>query len=74
LSNIAYPATLSPAQEQLAQAMQHDWTNLAKAGVPAARWPQFTASGQQTLSLVPPSPQVETNFAAEHNCSFWAAA
>jgi para-nitrobenzyl esterase len=74
LSNVAYPATLSPAQQQLAQAMQRDWTNLAKSGAPAARWPQYTASGQQTLSLVPPSPQVETNFAAEHNCSFWAAA
>jgi para-nitrobenzyl esterase len=74
LSNVAYPATLSPAQEQLAQAMQRDWTNLAKSGVPAVRWPRFTVSDQQTLSLVPPSPQVETNFAAEHNCSFWAAA
>jgi para-nitrobenzyl esterase len=74
LSNTAYPGTLSPAQQQLAQAMQRDWTNLAKIGVPAVSWPQFTASDQQTLSLVPPSPQVETNFAAEHNCAFWAAA
>ena len=74
LSNTAYPGTLTPAQQQLAQAMQRDWTNLAKTGVPAARWPRYTASDQQTLSLVPPSPLVETNFAAEHNCSFWAAA
>jgi para-nitrobenzyl esterase len=74
LSNTAYPGTLTPAQQQLAQAMQRDWTNLAQTGVPAGSWPQFSASDQQMLSLVPPSPHVETNFAAEHNCAFWAAA
>jgi carboxylesterase type B len=26
-----------------------------------------------TLSLVPPRPRVETNYAAEHQCGFWAA-
>jgi hypothetical protein len=26
------------------------------------------------LSLVPPRPQVETGFAAEHHCGFWALA
>jgi hypothetical protein len=26
------------------------------------------------ISLVPPAPQVETEFAAEHQCAFWAAA
>jgi hypothetical protein len=24
------------------------------------------------LSLVPPQPQVETDFAAAHHCAFWA--
>ena len=49
-------------------------TDLAKSGVPSAWWPQFTAASQQTLSLVPPHPQVETDYSAEHNCAFWAAA
>jgi para-nitrobenzyl esterase len=71
LSNTAYPGTLSGPQHQLAQAMKQDWTNFAKAGVPASGWPRFTASDQRALSLVPPSPQLETNYAAEHHCSFW---
>jgi para-nitrobenzyl esterase len=71
LSNTAYPGTLSAPQQQLAQAMKQDWTNFAKAGVPASGWPGFTASDQQALSLVPPRPQLETDYAAEHHCSFW---
>jgi para-nitrobenzyl esterase len=51
--------------------MTRDWTNLAKADVPAAGWPRWTATDQRTLSLVPPEPQVETDYAAEHHCSFW---
>jgi para-nitrobenzyl esterase len=27
----------------------------------------------QMLSLVPPQPQIETDFAARHHCAFWAA-
>ena len=71
LSNTAYPGTLSAPQQQLAQAMKQDWTNFAKAGVPASGWPGFTASDQQALSLVSPRPQLETDYAAEHHCSFW---
>jgi para-nitrobenzyl esterase len=63
---------LSAAQQQLAAAMKQDWTNLAKTGVPAAGWPKFTSASQQMLSLVPPTPQVETDFAAQHHCAFWA--
>jgi para-nitrobenzyl esterase len=71
LGNSTYPGTLSGPQQQLAQAMKQDWTNFAKAGVPASGWPIFTASDQQALSLVPPRPQLETDYAAEHHCSFW---
>jgi para-nitrobenzyl esterase len=71
LGNTAYPGTLSGPQQQLAQAMKQDWTNFAKAGVPASGWPRFTASDQRALSLVPPRPQPETDYAAEHHCSFW---
>jgi para-nitrobenzyl esterase len=74
LSNVAYPGVLTAAQQQLAATMKRDWTNLAKFGVPGAGWPQFSTASQQTLSLVPPRPQVETDYSAEHHCAFWAAA
>jgi hypothetical protein len=31
----------------------------------------FHGANQQVLSLVEPAPQVETDFATEHNCAFW---
>ena len=71
-TTISRPIGLSAAQQQLAAAMKQDWTNLAKTGIPAAGWPRFTSTGQQMLSLVPPTPQVETDFAAQHHCAFWA--
>jgi para-nitrobenzyl esterase len=69
---VPHPAELTAAQQQLAAAMKQDWTNLAKTGVPAPGWPRFTGTSQRMLSLVPPAPQVETNFAAQHHCAFWA--
>ncbi len=79
-----FPAALSPPQQRLAAAMKRYWTNLAKRGSPGGlgapgspggtRWPQFDSASQQVLSLVPPRPQVETGFAAEHHCAFWALA
>ncbi|MGD0558636.1 MAG: carboxylesterase/lipase family protein [Streptosporangiaceae bacterium] len=71
LSNTPYPGTLSPSQQQLARAMKRYWTNFATTGAPAASWPQFAATDQQVLSLVPPRPRVETDYATEHHCSFW---
>jgi carboxylesterase type B len=71
---VPHPASLSPAQQQLAAAMQQDWTSLARTGVPAPGWPRISRAGQQVLSLVPPQPRVERNFAAQHHCAFWAAA
>ena len=38
----------------------------------AAAWPRFSGTSQQVLSLVPPQPQPETDFSAEHHCAFWA--
>ena len=73
LSNTRYPAPLSPAQQDLATAMQQDWTGFAKAGAPTtSAWPRFDSSSQQMLSLVTPQPRVQTSFAAEHHCAFWA--
>jgi len=68
--------TLSSSQQRLAAAMRQEWTSFATSGVPSAFsapfWPRFTSATQAMLSLVPPRPVVQTNFAAEHHCSFWA--
>ena len=71
LSNTPYPGTLSASQQRLAQTMKRDWTNLAKTGAPATGWPRFAVTDQRTLSLVPPIPRLESDYAAEHHCSFW---
>jgi para-nitrobenzyl esterase len=72
LSNVAHPAPLSTAQQQLAATMKRDWTDLAKTGVPSASWPRYSAAGGPVESLISPLPQVETDYAAEHHCSFWS--
>jgi para-nitrobenzyl esterase len=36
-------------------------------------WPLATGTAQRTLSLVPSGPEIETDYAAEHHCAFWAA-
>ncbi len=74
LTTVPHPAPLSAAQQQLAAVMKQYWTNLAKAGVPAAGWPRFSPTSEQVLSLVPPRPHAETDFSAQHHCAFWAAA
>ena len=73
LGGTPYPGSLSGPQQRLAGAMQRDWTSLARFGAPALGWPRFAAATQRVLSLVPPRPQLETDFAAEHHCSFWGA-
>jgi len=72
LATAPHSASLSAAQRQLAAAIKQDWATMARAGSPAPGWPRFSRAGQQALSLVPPRPQVETGFAAEHQCAFWA--
>ncbi len=78
LPTAAFPGTLSAQQQQLATTMKSYWTNFAKRGFPASFgtpfWPHFNNVTQQIQSLVPPAPQTETTFAAEHKCAFWAAA
>jgi para-nitrobenzyl esterase len=72
------PATsaLSAAQRVLSAQMTAYWTSQAKHGHPATaglpRWPLFTAGAQRMLNLDEPRPAVETDFSAEHHCSFWA--
>jgi para-nitrobenzyl esterase len=67
--------TLSARQQQLAAVMRAEWTSFAKSGTPsspgAAVWPRFSLADQEMLSLIPPHPEQETDFAADH-CAFWA--
>jgi para-nitrobenzyl esterase len=68
---------LTAQQQGLADSMQDYWADFAARGVPSSagqpRWPAFN-SHSQMLSLVPPQPQVQTDFAAAHHCDFWAPA
>jgi para-nitrobenzyl esterase len=75
LPNAPFPAPLSADQQALAASMRAAWANFAARGNPATAavpWPAFGGSAQM-LSLVPPQPQLETDFAARHHCAFWAA-
>ncbi len=77
LPTATFGGTLSSQQQQLATIMKGYWTNLGKRGFPTSFgtpvWPRFNSVTQQMQSLVPPMPQTETNFAANHKCAFWAA-
>ena len=56
--------------------MRAAWTNFVATGNPATAavpWPAFGAGNAQMLSLVPPQPQTETDFASRYHCAFWAA-
>jgi para-nitrobenzyl esterase len=78
VTNTRNPGVLTASQQQLALAMTLDWTEFAKDGSPSSshgvRWPAFESASHQLLSLIPPRPQVETDFAAAHNCAFWVHA
>jgi para-nitrobenzyl esterase len=71
------PATLTAQQQRLAASMRRYWAHFAARGFPSSSrqplWPQFESHSQQMLSLLPPQPHVETDFAAEHHCAFWAS-
>ena len=76
LPNAQHPAPLNPGQQALAGSMQAAWARFAATGNPATTavpWPAFSAGSARMLSLVPPQPQPETDFAARHHCAFWAA-
>ena len=73
--NAPFPAVLNADQQALAAKMRTAWANFAASGNPSSHtvpWPP-SSDGAKVLSLVPPQPQVETDFAAAHHCSFWAA-
>jgi para-nitrobenzyl esterase len=70
-------APLTPDQEQLAGTMVRYWTQFAATGDPNSagtpEWPAYTAATDSYQSLVPPTPQTTTGFAADHHCAFWDA-
>jgi para-nitrobenzyl esterase len=74
LNNTPYPRPLTAPQQQLATVMKEHWTTFARTGAPGGQWAPFTSTAQRTLSLVPSATEAETDYAAEHHCTFWAAA
>jgi para-nitrobenzyl esterase len=68
--------TLTAQQQRLATSMRGSWAHFAAQGLPSSpgqpRWPRFDGHAQRMLALLPPRPQVQTEFAAEHHCAFWA--
>jgi para-nitrobenzyl esterase len=68
--------TLTAQQQRLAASMRRHWSHFAAHGFPSSAgqplWPRFNRHSQQMLSLVPPQPHVESDFAAAHHCAFWA--
>jgi para-nitrobenzyl esterase len=77
LPTAAFPGTLSVSQQRLASTMKEYWTDVAKRGFPSSFgtpfWPRFNDLTQTMESLVPPTPQAETDFATVHKCGFWTA-
>ena len=77
LSSLGEPTVpFTASQQQLASAMIHYWTAFATNGDPNQSglpvWPTFsgTAAQEDFLSLVPPSPVVESEsaFSTDHQC------
>jgi para-nitrobenzyl esterase len=71
-----FPSDVLTANEQkLATTMKAYWTSFAAHGNPNAPgrpfWPPFSILVNDNQSLIPPTPQVELDFASEHKCNFW---
>ena len=68
-------APFTADQEALAGAMVSYWTRFARTGTPNGQglpnWPAYTAASDTHMSLEPPTPQAESDFAADHKCGFW---
>jgi para-nitrobenzyl esterase len=68
-------APFTAAQEALAAAMVSYWTRFARTGSPNRQdlppWPRYTPVSDLHMSLEPPTPQAESDFAADHKCAFW---
>jgi para-nitrobenzyl esterase len=73
LPNAPLQVPFTADQQKLAAAMRAAWASFAATGNASTRavpWPSFGAAGKD-LSLVPPTPHVDAQFASRHHCSFW---
>ena len=65
---------LTPAQQDLSDAMVGYWTRFARSGNPNSAgepaWPLYGTS-DQFQSLQPSTPTTGTGFATDHKCAFW---
>jgi para-nitrobenzyl esterase len=77
LTTAPIAGALTAAQQVLAGQLQRYWAHQAIFGNPETigqpGWPLFSAGARRMLSLTEPRPAVETGFAAEHQCAFWAS-
>jgi para-nitrobenzyl esterase len=77
LPNAPAPGTFNADQEALAAGMRTAWASFAADGDPtsaALTWPAFGGAGlEHVLSLVPPQPEADPEFASRHHCGFWNA-
>ncbi|MFD8076087.1 carboxylesterase/lipase family protein [Streptomyces sp. NPDC059718] len=73
LPDARFQDPLNRGQRTLASHMRAAWAHFAASGNPstsAVHWPSFHGS-THVLSLQPPKPRVEQDFATRHHCSFW---
>jgi para-nitrobenzyl esterase len=75
LFDLTWPGELDEQQQELSDRMISYWTQFAKVGEPnrsgLPSWRAYDATTDEFLSLVPPSPMPEFEFAADHKCDFW---
>ena len=75
VSKLPSAAPFTGAERRLSAAMVTYWTNFAHSSTPGGdalpAWPAFTESAQTMESLQPPTPKLEGNFSALHDCVFW---
>jgi para-nitrobenzyl esterase len=68
-------APFTADQEALAGAIVGYWAQFARTGAPSRpglpHWPAHTLANDQHMSLEPPTPRAEGDFAADHKCDFW---
>ena len=69
----ATPALFTSDQQDLSAAMISYWTHFAKDGDPNSddtpTWSPYNTGTDQFQSFVPPTPTVESDFAADHQCN-----
>jgi para-nitrobenzyl esterase len=70
------PGTLTQTQQQLARAMQQDWTAFAATGTlnrtNTTAWPVYRRDTERFERFSPPTPTVASDFASRHHCRFWS--